>query len=302
VATLDPGSGPVAWAASTLGSTYTAAPVATQEIVQSFAYVSWALLVGVALGSFGVAWVLRQVTEATTGFVGTTATIAAIAGALGWITDSGLPVPDQLAIVASPELDGLRRVLLGAFVILAGLTAAVVLRGGRARWTGALALAAGVGTLLVAAIGWQEPGTVDGLPLFIQLASLAVVSGGSLAAVVLAHWYLVTPRISERPLVLTTRFLTVAITLQLLLFLVWLAVGYPNQPPFAALTGDYALFVWLRLGVGILFPLLLTWMAWRTALTRSMESATGLLYIELALVLASTIVGAGLAFSVGLLV
>ena len=33
-----------------------------------------------------------------------------------------------------------------------------------------------------------------------------------------------------------------------------------------------------------------------------MESATGLLYIELALVLASTIVAAGLAFSVGLLV
>ena len=33
-------------------------------------------------------------------------------------------------------------------------------------------------------------------------------------------------------------------------------------------------------------------MAWRTALTRSMESATGLLYIEFALVMASTIVAA----------
>ena len=64
----------------------------------------------------------------------------------------------------------------------------------------------------------------------------------------------------------------------------------------------------LRIGLillvifGILFPLLLCWMAWKTALTRSMESATGLLYIELALVLASTIVGAGLAFAVGVLV
>jgi len=112
----------------------------------------------------------------------------------------------------------------------------------------------------------------------------------------------VTPRISERPLVITTRLLSVALALQLLLFLVWLAVGYPDQPPFAALTGPQALFVWLRLVVGILFPLLLAWMAWKTAQTRSMESATGLLYIELALVLASTIVAAGLAFSVGLLV
>jgi hypothetical protein len=277
--------------------------VATQEIVQSFSYVSWALLVGLAFGSFALAWVLRQVTEVTSGFVGTTALVAAVLGALGFGTDTGLPAPDQLtAIVASPGLDGPRRVLLAAFVVLAAFSGIRVLRGGRARWSGALAIVAGGGTLLVAAIGWHDPQVVDGLPLAIQLFSLSIVSGGSLAAVILAHWYLVTPRISEQPLVLTTRILTVAISLQLLLFLVWLAVGYPSEPPFAALTGDYALFVWLRLIVGILFPLLLTWMAWRTALTRSMESATGLLYIELALVLASTIVGAGLALSVGLLV
>lgn len=276
--------------------------VATQEIVQSFSYVSWALFVGLALGSFGLAWLLRQVSDATTGFVGTTALVAAVLGALGFGTDMGLPAPDQLAIVTLPEFDPVRRVLLGTFVILAAWSGASVLRGGRARWSGAVAIGTGVGTLLAASLGWQDPDVVDGLPLFVQLLSLSLVAGGSLAAVILAHWYLVTPRISEQPLVLTTRLLTVALALQLLLFLVWLAVGYPDQPPFAALTGSQALFVWLRLIVGILFPLLLSWMAWKTAQTRSMESATGLLYIELALVLASTIVGAGLAFSVGLLV
>jgi hypothetical protein len=60
--------------------------------------------------------------------------------------------------------------------------------------------------------------------------------------------------------------------------------------------------VWLRLVVGLAFPLGLAWMAWRTALTRSMESATGLLYIEFAVVLASTIVATGLAVAEGLLV
>lgn len=276
--------------------------MATQEIVQSFSYVSWALLVGLALGSFALAYLLRQVTDATTGFVGTTALIATLLAALGFATDTGLPIPDQLAIVTRPEYDGPRRALLAAFTIGAAWSGLSVLRGGRARWVGALAVAAGGATLLVACLGWQDAGVVDALPLFVQLASLSAVAGGSLAAVILAHWYLVTPRISEQPLVLTTRLLTVAISIQLLLFLVWLAVGYPNQPPFAALTGPQALFVWLRLVVGILFPLLLSWMAWKTAQTRSMESATGLLYIELALVLASTIVGAGLAFSVGLLV
>ena len=130
------------------------------------------------------------------------------------------------------------------------------LRGGTARWSGALAVVCGVAALFLGAIGWAG-GTLEGLPLFVQLLSLSAVSGGSLAAVILAHWYLVTPRISEQPLVLTTRLLTVALSLQLLLFLVWLAVGYPSGAPFAALTGPQALFVWLRLLVGILFPLLL---------------------------------------------
>ena len=174
-------------------------------------------------------------------------------------------------------------------------------RGGRVLWLGSLTVLAGVAAMALAAYAWaaEQPLTV---PLLVQLLVLAVVTGGSLAAVVLAHWYLVTPRISERPLILATRTLFWAIVVQLLLFVVWLATGIPSGEPFGALTGPNAVFVWLRLVVGLLFPLALVWMAWRTALTRSMESATGLLYIELALVMASTIVATGLAIGEGLLV
>jgi hypothetical protein len=42
-------------------------------------------------------------------------------------------------------------------------------------------------------------------------------------------------------------------------------------------------------------------MAWRTAMTRSMESATGLLYINLAAVMAGTIGATALYVSSGLL-
>ncbi len=123
-----------------------------------------------------------------------------------------------------------------------------------------------------------------------------------MAAVVLAHWYLVTPRISERPLVLTTQLLMVVLIVQLLLFGVWLPRASRTWSRSRCSPATNMLFVWLRLIVGLLFPLLLTAMAYRTALTRSMESATGLLYIEFALVMASTIVAAGLLFGEGLLV
>jgi hypothetical protein len=274
--------------------------MATQTIVQSLAYVSWALLAGLALGSFAMAWLLRQASDATSGYVGFTAICAALLAGLALLTDLGLPDPEQLAISAAHELDLARRAALGAFMLLVALSGVRLLGGRDSRWVGLLTIVVGCAGLLIAALGWAGGPTL-GLPLFVQLVALSAASGGSLAAVILAHWYLVTPRISEQPLILATRLVTLAIGLQLLLFLVWQAVGVPEGPPFAALTGPNALLVWLRLFIGILFPLVLAYLAFRTALTRSMESATGLLYIELAAVLASTIVGAGLAFGAGVL-
>jgi hypothetical protein len=55
-------------------------------------------------------------------------------------------------------------------------------------------------------------------------------------------------------------------------------------------------FFWMRLGGGLAFPALLTWMAYDSSGVRAMQSATGLLYIAMALVLAGEIVGKGLMF------
>jgi len=68
------------------------------------------------------------------------------------------------------------------------------------------------------------------------------------------------------------------------------------------LAGPAALLVWLRGGITVVFPLVLTYMALRTAQTRSMESTTGLLYINLAAVLAGTIGAAALYVSSGILI
>ena len=80
------------------------------------------------------------------------------------------------------------------------------------------------------------------------------------------------------------------------------ALGIGAERPFGALTGPHLLLVWLLLGIGIVFPVVLTVMALRTARTRSMESATGLLYIDTAAVLAGTIVISALLFGAGVVV
>ena len=273
----------------------------TQQIVQSLSYVTWVLLGGLALGSFALTWLLRQTTDATSGFLGFSGVLAAVIGA-GWLlTEWGLPEPSDLAIESGVSLDEPRRAAIALFTLLALVAGLRLRRGGRALWLGAGAIVAGVVALFLGTWGWGGAEPI-GMSYFVQLLALTAVTGGSMGAVVLAHWYLVTPRISERPLVLTTQLLMVALAVQLLLFGVWLAAGIPDMEPFEALTGDNMIFVWLRLVVGLVFPLLLTAMAYRTALTRSMESATGLLYIQFALVMASTIVATGLLFGEGLLV
>jgi hypothetical protein len=58
----------------------------------------------------------------------------------------------------------------------------------------------------------------------------------------------------------------------------------------------------MRLIIGLVLPLVLAVMAVRTAQTRSMESATGLLYINVGTIAAGAILAAGLYFGAGLLV
>ncbi len=273
----------------------------TQQIIQSLSYVTWVLLGGLALGSFALTWLLRQTTDASTGFLGFSAILAAVIG-LGWLmVEWGLPPPTELPIEDHAGFDELRRAAIALFSVLALVAGIRLRRGGRALWLGSGAILAGVTAMATGAWGWSGAEPI-GVSMLVQLLALSAITGGSMAAVVLAHWYLVTPKISEGPLVLTTKLLMLVLLLQLLLFGVWAAAGIPDMEPFEVLTGPNMVFVWLRLIIGLVFPLLLSWMAYRTALTRSMESATGLLYIEFALVMASTIVATGLLFGEGLLV
>jgi hypothetical protein len=60
------------------------------------------------------------------------------------------------------------------------------------------------------------------------------------------------------------------------------------------------LFLGVRVAFGILVPLVATVMTWRTARIRSLDSATGLLYVVAALILAGEISARTLYFLTGI--
>jgi hypothetical protein len=272
-------------------------------IVQALPYVAWVILFTLAVGAFAFAAITRERSDATRGYLASVSVSAAILGGLTLLSDWGLPATDRLVIRSSdPTLTFVRQAGLAAFTLLA-FVYVFALRGRLPTMpvAGATMAAAAI-ALGAAAFGWAPSG-VDAVPLIVQLSVLSVATGGSMAAIALGHWYLVTPKLPVEPLVMQTRMLLAVVAIQVLLFVVWTTLGGgPGQGAFDAFTGGTVILVALRLVVTLIFPLVLCYMALRTAQTRSMESATGLLYINLAAVMAGTIGAAALYVSAGLLV
>ena len=275
-----------------------------ETIAQNLAFINWTVLTGLAVGSFAAVVLARLRTDATRGYLAFTAACAVGFGVLAWLSDTALP--EQLVgspITADSSFDAPRRAVMLAFVGLAGGYVVALARRQRAAPLALAALATGVGVLVLGALAWgNDP--FAAVPLLLQFTILSAATGGVFAAMILGHWYLVTPKLGEGPLILFARLLTAIVGLQLVLFAVWVATGAGpgGAAPFAVLVGPWALFVWLRLLVGLVFPLVIAWAAVQTARTRSMESATGLLYIGVGAIAAGTILASGLYFGAGLLV
>lgn len=273
-----------------------------QRIAENLAYINWTVLTGLAVGAFAAVVLGRLATTATRGYLAFTAFCAAGLGGLAYLSDTGLPGAIAGAAVRSDAgWDGPRRYALLAFVVLAVAYTVAVASRHRAPALAIAGLAAGGAALATGALSWAG-GPVGILFLVVQLGLLAAATGGVFAAMILGHWYLVTPKLPEAPLVLYSRVLFAVVAIQLVLFVGWVAGGTGGGGPFGALGGPWALFVWLRLLVGLGFPLILSWAAIQTARSRSMESATGLLYINVGSIAAGTILAAGLYFGAGMLV
>jgi hypothetical protein len=279
--------------------------VSATQIAQNLAFINWTVLTGLAIGSYGAVVLLRHRTAATRGYLGFTTACAIGFGLLAWTSDGALPATlGSSPVTVDAGWDGPRAAALGAFC--AAALAGLVARRAAPRiapWLEIAALGLGGAALLFGALAWGG-GSLGTVTLLTQLVVVSAATGGVFAAMILGHWYLVTPKLPEAPLILVTRSLLAVVILQVALFWAWIATGAgpADGAPFAALVGPWALFVWLRLIVGLVFPLIVSWASVQTARTRSMESATGLLYINVGSIAAGTILAAGLYFGAGLLV
>ena len=161
----------------------------------------------------------------------------------------------------------------------------------------AATLAAGV-----AAIVSASPAAGRGLLLSAALTS-AVLLGATAAAMILGHWYLVVldlPIVALRRMtVLLAAGLAVrAVVVGVALFAV--AGAFDAAATVAA--GRWSpdgIFVWMRVLFGIAGPLSLIGFVWKTVEIRSTQSATGILYVQLFLVMSGELLATYLRVSAG---
>jgi hypothetical protein len=231
-----------------------------------------------AVGCLLATVVCDQLGEVTPGFL-RLAAVTALSGAwLAWMLTTNSAAGEATSALALLVL------LLGYAVLqFSGLRRVRLAFG----WTGLLAGA----VCMVLAAGARPSPSIG--PVWTGLAAIAsaVALGASVIAMVLGHWYLMTPRLSARPLRLLCDLAIVS-----LVALSGLALWYVLERPSATTFGpDTAWFRWSGFAAVTVVPIGVTVAArlccqeWPRG--RAIQAATGLLYITAAMVLAGALAG-----------
>jgi hypothetical protein len=139
-------------------------------------------------------------------------------------------------------------------------------------------------------------------------AVLLALTAGTLAmgavsvSMVWGHWYLTEGALPAWPLRDLAWVLIAALAFQGAVLLVNIVIPVretptPSNDIGVGLFANPALY--LRIGVGLVFPVILAILSLRTVMLRAMQSATGLLYIAMAAVFAGEVLSKGLMFISG---
>src|SRR6266699_2052614 len=198
--------------------------------------------------------------------------------------------------------------------------------------SGGLTVLAGLTTLFVMAMIYRPiaSSNIGGAITVASFFAAALALGGVMTAMWLGHWYLVTPALSEKPLLFATTLVLVGVLAQLIFaFTAGPSTTHVTSttPPTVSATTTATTTVagatptphtgvkpanvptatplsagaigWLRILVSFVIPLVLGGLAWKLIRDRSFQSATGMLYLVVVCTLAGEAIARGL-FLMGL--
>src|SRR5689334_16891486 len=212
-------------------------------------------------GTVLLAWVDWR-REVSRGFLLLSAITLWLSGALALWVREAFP----LSVTASPWR-AVETPAVAAFLVLLGAyTVWVWRRIGRGR-SALVALAALAGLAALGAAALVHTSVWGPLPTLVSLLLGAAGLGGSTVGMLLGHWYLVTPNLSTRPLlVMTVAFLGAAVLQGALLPLALSAAGGADEAATGAqaLLNTYTVAFILRVVVGIVLPVALGIMTYQT--------------------------------------
>ena len=253
--------------------------------IEALFFVNWIFWAALSAGTLLLVGITERLGGTTRGYRLFMAWLLVAFAAVLLVSELALP-----AGVEASATSALRRPL--TFLFVAGTVAYLV--ASLARWPRS-GIAIGSGLIgLAALVTLAAAGGSTNAALFAGQLVLAALALGSVnAAMLLGHWYLVTPKLSPAPLRRLMVILVVTLVLQGIGFTIALAIGG------AGLENGLAVLTWLRLGVGILLPIVATILAILASNAASLQASTGLLYIGLALVMAGSIAGASLTYLTG---
>jgi len=245
------------------------------------------VLTELAVGGAVVQWYVDRAGRAPAGFLKLVSfvDIGAIAAALALVPTFPRGDLAERAGIDTGPLSAFSQVLV-VVLVLAVIQLATSFLPSRGLRVASGVLASVVGAIALGIVALARPAAASPYdPLGIVALPLgAIALGGSDGAMLLGHWYLVTPKLSPGPLRRAALLVVSGVALQLVLVAIVALRG--------DLTGTWetglSVALALRVGVGLLMTLVVVLAAWWTA-GMNTQSSTGLLYVGLGCVIAGEV-------------
>jgi hypothetical protein len=181
--------------------------------------------------------------------------------------------------------------LLIACIFFLLLTIFLLQHGGK--FFAALAMLSGLAAMSKLAFAYPNAGAAPGWMMAGSFISATLLLGSVLGTMITGHWYLVNRKLTIRPLQIATWvFIGIAALRAISVLATVMLLTNSSQSSLAETARsllDFSMpgiLFWARVAFGLIIPLVFGWMIWSSVKVRNTQSATGILYATIVLVVA----------------